>query len=117
MLRQLDYSRSSVSELERRLRSLERRLDRAGVRVSTGASDAADRVGEIISAALSGVTDRFRGGPHLTSEEAAKLGGEAAKLGRDALRRLSREVEHRPLILLAVAVGLGIVVGVASQRR
>jgi hypothetical protein len=37
---------------------------------------------------------------------------EAAKLGNDALRRLSNEVEHRPLVTLAVAVGVGILVGI-----
>ena len=51
------------------------------------------------------------------SDEAVKLGNEAAKLGNDALRRLSREVEHRPLVTLAVAVGVGILVGLISQRR
>ncbi|HMF26015.1 MAG TPA: hypothetical protein VKG24_28370, partial [Pseudolabrys sp.] len=40
---------------------------------------------------------------------------EAAKLGNDALRRLSNEVEHRPLVTLAVAVGVGILVGLASR--
>lgn len=50
-------------------------------------------------------------------DEVAKLGGEAQKLGNDALRRLSNEVEHRPLVTLAVAVGVGILVGLASHRR
>jgi ElaB/YqjD/DUF883 family membrane-anchored ribosome-binding protein len=50
-------------------------------------------------------------------EEATKVGSDAAKLGNDALRRLSKEVEHRPLVTLAVAVGLGILVGLASHRR
>jgi ElaB/YqjD/DUF883 family membrane-anchored ribosome-binding protein len=50
-------------------------------------------------------------------DEAAKIGSEAAKLSNDALRRLSDEVEHRPLVTLAVAVGVGILVGLASHRR
>ena len=41
------------------------------------------------------------------------MGNEAAKLGNDALRRLSSEVEHRPLVTLAVAVGVGMLIGVA----
>jgi hypothetical protein len=43
------------------------------------------------------------------------MSDEAAKLGNDALRRLSNEVEHRPLITIAVAVGVGILVGLASR--
>jgi ElaB/YqjD/DUF883 family membrane-anchored ribosome-binding protein len=45
------------------------------------------------------------------------MGNEAAKLGNDALQRLSREVEHRPLVTLAVAVVVGILIGVASRRH
>ena len=42
-------------------------------------------------------------------------GSEAAKLGNVALRRLSKEVEHRPAChARAVAVGVGIIVGLAS---
>jgi len=50
-------------------------------------------------------------------DEAAKIGSEAAKLGNHALRRLSSEVEHRPLVTLAVAIGVGILVGLASHHR
>jgi hypothetical protein len=50
-------------------------------------------------------------------DEAAKIGSEAAKLGNDALRRLAREVGHRPLVTLGVAIGVGILVGWASYRR
>jgi hypothetical protein len=31
------------------------------------------------------------------------------------VRRLSNEVEHRPLVTVAVAVGVGILVGLASR--
>jgi len=57
---------------------------------------------------LSSIADRFHAGAHSMSDDAAKL-------GNDALRRLSNEVEHRPLITLAVAVGVGILVGLASR--
>jgi hypothetical protein len=40
--------------------------------------------------------------------DATKIGAATAKGGNDALRRLSREVQHRPLVTLAVAVGVGI---------
>ena len=51
------------------------------------------------------------------SDEAAKIGSGAAKFGNDALRRLSKEVEHRPLVTLAVAVSVGILVGLAIRRH
>ena len=51
------------------------------------------------------------------SDEATKFGSEAAKLGNHALHRLSQEVEHRPLVTLVVAVGVGILVDLARGRH
>jgi ElaB/YqjD/DUF883 family membrane-anchored ribosome-binding protein len=49
--------------------------------------------------------------------EAEKVSGQAADLGKDILQRLSHEVEHRPLVAIAVAIGVGILIGLASKRR
>jgi ElaB/YqjD/DUF883 family membrane-anchored ribosome-binding protein len=43
--------------------------------------------------------------------EAAKFG---AKVGNDALERVASEVERRPLVTLAVAIGIGILIGMAG---
>ena len=106
----------NTREIERRLRFLEEALERGGGRVSASTGDAADRLGEILAAALSSVAERFRGGAHLRGE-AARLSGEAAKIGTDTLRRLSHEVEHRPLATIAVAVSVGVLVGLMMNRR
>ena len=111
---------AEIGNIDQRLRSLERRLERAGGRSAANAAQAADRVGETI-----GMVDRLQGRANsvrdevakIGSETAAKIGGEAARLGNHALRRLSNEVEHRPLVMLAVAVGVGILVGLASHHR
>jgi ElaB/YqjD/DUF883 family membrane-anchored ribosome-binding protein len=108
---------AEIGEIEQRLRALERQLERVGGRSAASAAQAADRVGEGIASALNGMAERLRGGANSMRDEAAKIGSEAAKLGNDALRRLSNEVEHRPLVTLAVAVGVGILVGLASHRR
>jgi ElaB/YqjD/DUF883 family membrane-anchored ribosome-binding protein len=96
---------------------MEKRLEGVGVRASAGAVETADRAGETVAAVLNSIAHRFRGGANSMGDEAAKIGREAAKLGNDVLRRLSKEVEHRPLITLAVAVGVGILVGLVSHRR
>ncbi|HET7258058.1 MAG TPA: hypothetical protein VFJ46_30185 [Xanthobacteraceae bacterium] len=106
------------------MRTLEKHLERIGARTSKNALQAADRVGETadrvaetVASALSTMAERFRGGASSVSDQAGKMGNEAAKLGNDALRRLSSEVEHRPLVTLAIAVGVGILIGVASRRH
>ena len=84
---------------------------------SASAVETADHVGETVAAVLSSIADRFRGGANSLGDEAAKIGSEAAKLGNDALHRLSKEAEHRPLVTLAVAVGVGILVGILVKHR
>jgi len=114
------YSRAisaEFGEIDQRLRALERQLERVGGRSAASAAQAAEGVGETIASALNGMAERLRGGANSMRDEAAKIGSEAAKLGNDSLRRLSNQVEHRPLVTLAVAVGVGLLVGLASQRR
>jgi ElaB/YqjD/DUF883 family membrane-anchored ribosome-binding protein len=105
----------SIRAIDRGLRSLERRLEGAPRRVSAGAAQGADQVSEAIASTLDRVADRFRDGAF--GDEAAKIGAEAAKLGDAALRRLSREIKSRPLVILAVAIGVGTLVGALSRRR
>jgi hypothetical protein len=39
----------------------------------------------------------------------------AGKAGTDAFKRITREIEHRPLLLLAVAAGIGFALGMARK--
>jgi hypothetical protein len=120
MLGQARYSRTimpDVAEIERRLRALEQRVEGAGGRASASASQAADRVVDVMATALNEVADRFRGRASAVGEEAAKFGSEAARLGNDALRRLADEVNRRPLVILLVAAGIGVLLGLSARRR
>jgi ElaB/YqjD/DUF883 family membrane-anchored ribosome-binding protein len=110
-----------MNDIRQRMMRLERRVEGAGRdaagRVSARLSDANDSIGDAVAAVLGQVADQFRGGARSMSGEAARFGQEAAKLGNDAVRRLADEVEHRPLMVLAVAAGLGFLAGVAARRH
>jgi hypothetical protein len=113
---------SNLSAIEGRLRSLESEVERvgrkAGKRASAGMSSAGDQVGDAIASAVSEIVDRFRSGRRFAGDEAMRVGNEAAKfgakVGNDALERVASEVEHRPLVTLAVAIGVGILIGMAG---
>jgi ElaB/YqjD/DUF883 family membrane-anchored ribosome-binding protein len=118
----------SISAIEGRLRALENELDRvgrkAGRRASANVSAAGDHIGDAIASAVTEIVDRFRSGRRLAGDEAVRFGNEAAKfgakVGNDALERVASEVEHRPLVTLAVAIGVGILIGMAggiAKRR
>jgi len=121
MKRYSTYARE-FADIDRRMQQLERRFDGLGSAasrtVSSGfanAAQATDRVGDALVGALSELVDRFRGGAR--SVGASRFGQEAGKLSSDALRRLTTEVEHRPLVMLAVAAGIGLLVGLAGRRH
>jgi ElaB/YqjD/DUF883 family membrane-anchored ribosome-binding protein len=118
----------NISSLEGRLHALENELERlgrsAGRRASAGMSAAGDHIGDASAAAVSEIVDRFRSGRRLAGDEAMRFGNEAAKfgakVGNDALQRVASEVEHRPLVTLGVAIGVGILIGMAggvAKRR
>ena len=110
-------TRPTRGEIERRLRLLEQAVARRSGHVSASAVDAADRLGENIASALSSTADRFRRSARSLGNEAEKVSGQATDLGKDVLQRLAHEVEHRPLVALAVAIGVGILIGLVSNRR
>ena len=112
----------NISALEGRLHALEDQIDQlgrsAGRRASANVSAAGDHIGDAIAAAVTEIVDRFRSGRRLAGDEAMRFGNEAAKfgakVGNDALERVASEVEHRPLVTLGVAIGIGVLIGMAG---
>ncbi|MBI2716670.1 MAG: hypothetical protein HYX37_19820 [Rhizobiales bacterium] len=90
-----------MSDLEKRLR----RLTGATKREFSGASG---DINEFVNDALAGIMDRVREGANSATDKAAHLGG-------DAVRKLTDEVEQRPLAMLAIAAGLGFLFGLTRR--
>jgi ElaB/YqjD/DUF883 family membrane-anchored ribosome-binding protein len=112
------YSRAfsaEVGEIERRLRSLEKNLERAGARASSNAKDAAEGLGEVVASALFGWADRFRRSAGTVGDQSLAVGKDAARFGSSALGRVADETEHHPFFALAIAVGVGVLIGMASR--
>ena len=109
--------RERAAELDRMLQDLEHRLTRLSRAASRAAPGAVDRVSDTIATALNDVADRFRGRARAVGGEAAQFSDDALRVGNDVLRKLAHEVEHRPLLTLAVAVGVGaLAAGILSRR-
>ena len=104
---------SEVGDIERRLQTLQNGLEKLRARSTANARDTADSLSDALSSALSGWSERFRQG-------ASTLGDQSAALGKDAvaaLSQISKETEQRPLIAIAVALGIGILIGMATGAR
>jgi len=63
------------------------------------------------------MADRVRGRSRHLGAEVSQFGDDALRFGNDAVRKLTREAEQRPLVTLAVAVGVGaLIVGLLVRR-
>lgn len=122
--RSTDFLDPRLTAVVNHLRAIERELGdmgrKTGRRASANAAAAGDQIADAIGPILSDVVGRFRRGQRTAFDEAASLGDEAVKigtrLGSDALGRITGQARQRPLLTLAVAIGVGILIGAAARR-
>jgi hypothetical protein len=113
-----------ISAIAGHLRAIEKELggigQSAGRRASAGASAAGNQIADAIGPILQEIVDRFGEGKRLGVDEVARVGNEAVKIGAsvgsDALERIATQAKNRPLVTLAVAIGVGILIGMAGRR-
>ena len=95
------------------MNDLEKRLRRLSGAARGEAAGASEDVSDFVSESLGNIMDRVR-------ENAANMGrsvaGETSRVGTDAIKRLVDEVEHRPLVMLGIAAGIGFLAGLANRR-
>lgn len=94
-----------IAELQGKLRRLNNSTQRAASRASTDVND-------FVPDALETIMERVRDKSAAVTEQA---GDRAAKAGTAAFQRMIEEVEHYPLATLAVAAGIGFLLGSARK--
>ena len=113
--------RARAADLERVLDDMERRLSRLSNMLPAGTASKADRMSENIASALNDIAERFGSRAKSVSKDAGRIGervtADAMHFGDDALRAVAREVKDRPLVTLAVAVGIGVLAAGLLARR
>jgi hypothetical protein len=113
-----------ISSIAGHLRAIEKEIGALGIsagrRTSAGASGAGNQIVETLGPILNDILDRFRRGQRVAIDEGVSFGNEAVKLGvragSDAFGRIATQAKQRPLATLAVAIGVGILIGVVSRR-
>jgi len=93
---------------------------KAGRDVAVKASAAGDQIADTLWPLLSEIGDRFRRGRRVAAGGAASFGNEAARFGaragNDTLDRIAGQAKQRPLLTIAVAIGIGVLIGFAGRR-
>ncbi len=112
----------SVSDLQQAIRELEQRLeeltDAKGIRRTV--NTASDQVGEVVTHASQLVGDALAG--TLTDvAERVRAGAltvtTAARVGATAMEKIAGEMQRRPFLTVAMAVGIGFLAGMAARKE
>ena len=102
-----------IAQIEEQIADLQGKLRRLSDSAQRGASrGAATDINGFVSDALETIMERVRDKSDVVSDEIAER---TAKAGSAAFQRMVEEVEHYPLATLAVAAGIGFLLG--SARR
>jgi ElaB/YqjD/DUF883 family membrane-anchored ribosome-binding protein len=101
--------RAEVADM---IASLDERINRLNQLTKQGASHAAEGANDIVMNALSGLTSRVTG---KAQANVASASDEVAKFGNQAIDRVVREIDKRPLLTLAIAAGIGFLAGLARR--
>ena len=102
-----------IAAIEDLINDIEKRLRRLSGTARNETSGAAGDVRDFVSEALERIMDRVRAS---ASDVTSSVADEASRLGSDAFKKLTDEVEQRPLVMLAVAAGIGFLAGLANRR-
>jgi ElaB/YqjD/DUF883 family membrane-anchored ribosome-binding protein len=97
---------------------LQDRLNRLNAISRKGATHASEGVQEFIADTLETITSKAVSqltGP--MQERFGDLTDEATRVSNKAIKRVSREIDRRPLLTLAIAAGVGYLAGMAMQHR
>ena len=104
--------------IEKELRSVGKS---SGRRASAEAAAVGDHIAEIIGPILADIGAHFRQGQQVALDQASTLGNQAVKIGSkvgaDAAETISDQTKQRPFVMLAVALGVGILIGAAARRN
>jgi ElaB/YqjD/DUF883 family membrane-anchored ribosome-binding protein len=114
-----------VSAIAGHLRAIEKELGglrrNASRHASASTSTAGSQIVEAIWPILNDLLDRFGGDRRAAVSEAASSGNDATKIGARAgnyaLGRIAAQAKTHPLAAFAVAIGVGILIGVTVRRR
>ena len=101
-----------IAAIQELMADLEKRLHRLGGATKREVSGGASEISEFVNDALAGIMERVRDGTQSISDTVADR---ATNLSGDAIKRVVAEVEHRPLTMLAIATGIGFLLGMSRR--
>lgn len=101
-----------IAAIQELMSDLEKRLHRLSGHAKREVSGGAGEISDFVNDALAGIMDRVRDGAHSVSDSATD---KVANIGSEAIKKVTSEVENRPLTMLAIAAGVGFLYGMSRR--
>jgi hypothetical protein len=102
-----------AGEIGRLLHDLERGVAQLTAIIAANAREAGSAVPDRISETLTDLSHRVGAS---IRHNARSVGEEATRMGSGAWHRIEHEMVHRPLLVIAVAAGIGFLIGALNRR-
>ena len=97
-----------ISAIQKLMGDLEKRLNRISGATNREFSGASGDINDFVNQTFNGIIARVRNGAHSASSKATHFSS-------GAFKKLSDEVEQHPFAMLAIAAGVGFIVGLARR--
>src|ERR1700690_276293 len=97
-----------VAAIQELMNDLEKRLHRLGGATKREFSGASGEINDFVNDALAGIMERVREGSHSVTDKATHIGS-------DTFKKITQEIEERPLTMLAIATGVGFLFGLSRR--
>ncbi len=101
-----------IAAIQDLMSDLEKRLHRLSGAAKREASGASGEINEFVNDALAGIMERVREGAQSVSQT---VSDKATHLSSDAFKKITDEIEQRPLTMLAIATGIGFLFGMSRR--
>ena len=120
-LRRARTSSLDIGDIGQIVNDLQRGLAQLGAFVAANAREASNAVPDRLSAVVpDGLSDRLSDLSHRVGatlrHNARNVGGEATRMGAGAWHKLEDEMVHRPVLVIAIAAGIGFLIGALNRR-
>jgi len=97
-----------IAAIQELMNDLEKRLHRLGGATKREFSGGSAEINDFVHDALGGIMGRVGDGSHSVADKATHIGS-------DAFKKITQEVEERPLTMLAIATGIGFLFGLTRR--
>ena len=101
-----------ITAIQELMSDLEKRLHRLGGASKREFSGASGEINDFVNDALAGIMQRVREGTRSASHSVSE---KATHIGSDAFKKITDEIEERPLTMLAIATGVGFLFGMSRR--